>query len=135
MPDYFKRQLCARLRRVVIFPGKCIVREGDTFTTTYFVHQGELEKWYNDASGEGKLLSVLYTNGYFGCITGLFPNRKNEFTYYARTVVDLVHLDLDNWRDLLAAYPDLKAVLYNATREIRQEYARENYGKGKSFSA
>lgn len=29
--------------------GKCIVRQGDTFNTTYFIHQGEVEKWMTDA--------------------------------------------------------------------------------------
>ncbi|CAH1638086.1 unnamed protein product [Spodoptera littoralis] len=37
--------------------GKCIVREGDTFNTTYFIHQGEVEKWMTDA----KTFSILDT--------------------------------------------------------------------------
>ncbi|XP_063898424.1 uncharacterized protein LOC110381481 isoform X1 [Helicoverpa armigera] len=129
LPDYFKRQLCARFSRVVIFPGKCIVREGDTFNTTYFIHEGEVEKWYTDNAGEGQLMSVLYTNGYFGCISGLFRNAGFQFSYYTRTVVDLVYLELSNWEDLLESYPDVKMMLYGVTKELRKESAKNAHGK------
>uniref|UniRef100_A0A2H1VVY2 SFRICE_007402 n=1 Tax=Spodoptera frugiperda TaxID=7108 RepID=A0A2H1VVY2_SPOFR len=125
LPDYFKRQLAARLQRTVIFPGKCIVREGDTFNITYFIHEGEVEKWYIDKAGENKLMSVLYTNGYFGCMSGLFVNVGFHFTYYSRTVVDLVYLDLDKWTDLLTSYPDIKAKLYEATRNMKKDHTKK----------
>ncbi|KAF9415416.1 hypothetical protein HW555_006943 [Spodoptera exigua] len=124
LPDYFKRQLAARLQRTVVFPGKCIVREGDTFNITYFIHEGEVEKWYIDKSGENKLMSVLYTNGYFGCMPGLFVNVGFHFSYYSRTVVDLVYLDLDQWKDLLASYPDIKAKLYESTRNMKKDHTK-----------
>ncbi|KAJ8731553.1 hypothetical protein PYW07_004717 [Mythimna separata] len=118
LPDYFKRQLCARFDRIVIFPGKCIVREGDIFTTTYFIHEGEVEKWCTDASGEGQLVSILYTNGYFGCVSGLFPNASFRYSYYTRTVVDLMYLSLPAWEDLLESYPEVKTKLYDVTTQL-----------------
>lgn len=30
--------------------GKCIVYRGDVFNVTYFIHEGEVEKWYSDGS-------------------------------------------------------------------------------------
>ncbi|XP_022838087.1 uncharacterized protein LOC111365121 [Spodoptera litura] len=124
LPDYFKRQLCARFTRLVIFPGKCIVREGDTFNTTYFIHQGEVEKWMTDANGEGKLVSILYTNGYFGCITGLYPSASFRFSYYTRTVVDLVYLNLSKWEDLMESYPEVKRTLCSVLKPKKTDFPK-----------
>ncbi|KAH9636000.1 hypothetical protein HF086_005852 [Spodoptera exigua] len=96
--------------------GKCIVREGDTFSTTYFIHQGEVEKWFTDASGEGQLTSILYTNGYFGCISGVIRSASFRFSYYSRTVVDLVYLDLSNWEDLIESYAEIKRMLFTSSK-------------------
>ncbi|KAJ0176782.1 hypothetical protein K1T71_007961 [Dendrolimus kikuchii] len=121
LPRYFTRQLVARLKRIVIFPGKCIVKEGDIFPCIYFIHEGEVEKWFIDKSGEFKMQSLLTTNGYFGFIPGLFPNTPFQFSYYTRTVVDLVFLRLKDWQDLLEGYPDVKAALYTTAKQLKRE--------------
>ncbi|XP_045772841.1 uncharacterized protein LOC123872557 [Maniola jurtina] len=121
LPEYFKRQLVARFRRVVIFPGKCIVQEGDMNSFMCFIHEGEVEKWYTNKKGERKTVSVLNTNGYFGLIPGLFPNSPFQFTYYSRTVVDIVFLRYRDWQDLLLGYPDVKEQLYTAAMQYRRE--------------
>ncbi|XP_069359581.1 uncharacterized protein [Maniola hyperantus] len=121
LPEYFKRQLVARFRRVVVFPGKCIVQEGDICSFMCFIHEGEVEKWYTNKKGERKTVSVLNTNGYFGLIPGLFPNSPFQFTYYSRTVVDIVFLKYRDWQDLLQGNPDVKEQLYTAALQYRRE--------------
>nr|XP_032517842.1 LOW QUALITY PROTEIN: uncharacterized protein LOC116770465 [Danaus plexippus plexippus] len=112
LPVYFNRQLVARLQRVVIFPGKFIIREGDIFSVACFIHEGEVEKWYTDTNGEKKLHSVLSTNGFFGLIPCLFPNTPFQFSYFSRTVVDIVYLKHTDWQDLMWSYPEIKKNLY-----------------------
>ncbi|XP_045447816.1 uncharacterized protein LOC123656152, partial [Melitaea cinxia] len=121
LPEYFNRQLVARLKRVVIFPGKCIVQEGDIFSLMCFIHEGEVEKWYTDKNGERKMLSVLNTNGYFGLLPGLFPNTPFQFSYFSRTVVDIVFLRNRDWQDLLEGYPDVRDKLFAAARLYKKE--------------
>ncbi|XP_052757633.1 uncharacterized protein LOC113519257 [Galleria mellonella] len=121
LPQYFARQLVARVQRIVIFPNKCIVQEGDIFSCIYFIHEGEVEKWFTDSSGEKKMISLLSSNGYFGFIPGLFPNTPFQFTYYTRTVVDLIYLRLSDWQDLLNAFPDVKQTLYAGARELKKD--------------
>ncbi|XP_050351167.1 uncharacterized protein LOC126773950 [Nymphalis io] len=121
LPEYFNRQLVVRLRRVVIFPGKYIVQEGDIFSFMVFIHEGEVEKWYTDKNGERKMLSVLNTNGYFGLLPGLFPNTPFQFSYFSRTVVDMVFLRHKDWQDLLQGYPDVKEKLYAAAKQYRKD--------------
>ncbi|XP_046965855.1 uncharacterized protein LOC124534190 [Vanessa cardui] len=121
LPEYFNRQLVARLRRVVVFPGKYIVQEGDIFSFMCFIHEGEVEKWYTDKNGERKMLSVLNTNGYFGLLPGLFPNTPFQFSYFSRTVVDMVFLRHKDWQDLLQGYPDVKEKLYTAAKQYRRD--------------
>ncbi|XP_075977962.1 uncharacterized protein LOC142977760 [Anticarsia gemmatalis] len=127
LPYYFKRQLVARLERIVIFPGKCIVREGDMFNVIYFIHEGEVEKWSSNGTGEYKMMSLLYTNGYFGCNPGLFANAAFRFSYYTRTVVDLVCLKLEKWRDLLEGYPAIKKTLYESTKALKHDAFKTQY--------
>nr|XP_049707437.1 uncharacterized protein LOC110381372 isoform X2 [Helicoverpa armigera] len=134
LPYFFKRQLAARLNRMTVFPGKCIVREGDTFNVTYFIHEGEVEKYQTDKNGESKLISVLYTNGYFGCVSGLFVNVGFYFSYYSRTVVDLVYLHLDNWSDLLECYPEVKMMLYESTKAFRSDVTKTHPGRSAASS-
>ncbi|CAH2096427.1 unnamed protein product [Euphydryas editha] len=121
LPEYFNRQLVARLKRVVVFPGKYIVQEGDILSLMYFIHEGEVEKWYTDKNGERKLLSVLNTNGYFGLLPGLFPNTPFQFSYFSRTVVDLVFLRHRDWQDLLDGYPDVREKLFAAARQYKKD--------------
>ncbi|CAH2230056.1 jg20265 [Pararge aegeria aegeria] len=121
LPDYFNRQLVARLRRVVIFPGKFIVQEGDILSLMCFIHEGEVEKWYTNKNGERKMVSVLNTNGYFGLVPGLFPNAPFQFTFFSRTVVDIVFLRFRDWQDLLEGYPEVKEQLYNAAKQFKKE--------------
>ncbi|CAG4956404.1 unnamed protein product [Colias eurytheme] len=121
LPEYFKRQLVTKLQRVVIFPGKFIVQEGDIFSCMYFIHEGEVEKWYTDKSGEKKMLSLLTTNGYFGLIPGLFPNTPYQFSYYSRTVVDFVFLRFHDWQELLHGYPKIKYDLYTGAKLLKKE--------------
>ncbi|XP_063825927.1 uncharacterized protein LOC135075413 [Ostrinia nubilalis] len=121
MPHYFSRQLVARFQRVVLFPGKCMVQEGDIFPCMYFIHEGEVEKWYTDSNGEKKFMSLLSTNGYFGLIPGMFPNVPYQFSYYTRTVVDLVFLRLNTWQDLLEAYPEVRHELYAKAKQLKKE--------------
>ncbi|XP_038210062.1 uncharacterized protein LOC119830942 [Zerene cesonia] len=121
LPEYFRRQLVTKLQRVVIFPGKFIVQEGDIFSCMYFIHEGEVEKWYTDKSGEKKMLSLLTTNGYFGLIPGLFPNTPYQFSYYSRTVVDFVFLRFHDWQDLLHGYPKIKYDLYTGAKLLKKE--------------
>ncbi|CAH0715727.1 unnamed protein product, partial [Brenthis ino] len=121
LPEYFIRQMVARLRRVVIFPGKYIVREGDIMSHICFIHEGEVEKWYTDKNGEKKMVSVLNTNGYFGLIPGLFPNTPFQFSYMSRTVVDIVFLRFKDWQDLSQGYPDVKEKLCAAAKRYRKE--------------
>ncbi|CAK1556427.1 unnamed protein product [Leptosia nina] len=121
LPEYFRRQLVTKLQRVVIFPGKYIVQEGDIFSCMYFIHEGEVEKWYTDKSGEKKMLSLLSTNGYFGLIPGLFPNTPYQFSYYSRTVVDFVFLRHRDWQDLLQGYPKIKYDLYTAAKQLKKD--------------
>ncbi|XP_053609987.1 uncharacterized protein LOC128674978 isoform X1 [Plodia interpunctella] len=125
LPDYFTSQLVARVGRVVIFPGNCIVQEGDINSVMYFIHEGEVEKWLNFQTTERKFLSLLSTNGYFGFVPGLFPNTRYQFTYTTRTVVDLVYLKLHDWTDLLASYPDIKVNLYTMARQVKAKRADE----------
>nr|XP_037868548.1 uncharacterized protein LOC101743360 isoform X2 [Bombyx mori] len=121
LPQYFRRQLVSRLQRIVIFPGKCIVQEGDIHSCIYFIHEGEVEKRYVDKKGESKMLSLLSANGYFGLIPGMFPNVSFSFSYYSRTVVDLVFLKFNDWQDLLEGYPDIKHELYTAATQLKSE--------------
>ncbi|XP_049873447.1 uncharacterized protein LOC126371992 [Pectinophora gossypiella] len=124
LPMYFLRQLAVKLKRIVIFPGKFIVEEGDIHPCIYFIHEGEVEKWYTDQSGESRMSSVLAINGVFGIIPGLFPNTPYQFSYYTRTVVDLVYLDYYDWQDLLNGYPDVKYDLYVAAMKMRIETSK-----------
>ncbi|XP_060803400.1 uncharacterized protein LOC106129229 [Amyelois transitella] len=134
LPEYFTRQLVARVGRVVVFPGKCIVQEGDIVATMYFIHEGEVEKWYNFFSPEKKLASLLTTNGYFGFVPGLFPNTRFQYTYYTRTVVDLVYLRLKEWQDLLNAYPDIKMNLYQSAKHLKsREFKKDGVPSQKDF--
>ncbi|KAL0883348.1 hypothetical protein ABMA27_016755 [Loxostege sticticalis] len=126
LPTYFTRQLVARFKRVVIFPGECIVQEGDIFPCMYFIHEGEVEKWYTDANGQKKVMSLQTTNGYFGVIPGLYPNVPYQFSYYTRTVVDLVYLRLKDWEDLLAAYPNVRHELYSRAKQLKKELLHKN---------
>ncbi|XP_045487137.1 uncharacterized protein LOC110995240 [Pieris rapae] len=121
LPEYLRRQLVTKLQRVVIFPGKFIVKEGDIFSCMYFIHEGEVEKWYTDKSGEKKMLSLLSTNGYFGLIPGLFPNTPYQFSYLTRTVVDFVFLRHRDWQDLLQGYPKIKYDLYTAAKQLKKD--------------
>ncbi|XP_052741512.1 uncharacterized protein LOC112050590 [Bicyclus anynana] len=121
LPEYFNRQLVARLRRVVIFPGKLIVQEGDIVSLMHFIHEGEVEKWYTNKDGERKMVSILNTNGYFGLVPALFPNAPFQFTYFSRTVVDIVFLRFRDWQDLLEGYPDIKKQLYELATKYRKE--------------
>ncbi|XP_050669459.1 uncharacterized protein LOC126968456 isoform X2 [Leptidea sinapis] len=121
LPLYFRRQLVTRLQRVVIFPGKFIVQEGDIFSCLYLIHEGEVEKWYTDKSGEKKMVSTLTTNGYFGLIPAVFPNTPFQFSYYSRTVVDFVYLRFSNWQDLLQGYPNIKYELYKNAKLLKKE--------------
>ncbi|CAB3236660.1 unnamed protein product [Arctia plantaginis] len=129
LPDYFKRQLAARLERTVIFPGKYIVKQGDVFNVTYFIHEGEVEKWSTTPEGEETFVSLIYSNGYFGCIPGLFCTSAFQFSYYTRTVVDLVYLRLQNWEDLLEGYPEIKKTFFKATRALKHEGVKVVHGK------
>ncbi|XP_068633507.1 uncharacterized protein [Battus philenor] len=124
LPHYFIRQLVARLSRVVIFPGKWIVQEGDIYPCIYFIHEGEVEKWSTDASGEKKMLTLLTTNDYFGFIPGLFPNSPFLFSYVTRTVVDVVFLRYKDWQDLLQGYPKVKYDLYTAAKLLKKEMGK-----------
>ncbi|XP_061716616.1 LOW QUALITY PROTEIN: uncharacterized protein LOC133524547, partial [Cydia pomonella] len=119
-PAYFTRQLATRLHRVVICAGRELLQEGDVFACIYFIHDGEVEKWSTDASGERKLVSVLSTNGFFGLTPGLFPDTPVQFTFVTRTVVDMVFLRNRDWRDLLEGYPDIKRDLYAAARHLKK---------------
>ncbi|XP_030020261.2 uncharacterized protein LOC115440191 [Manduca sexta] len=124
LPHYFTRQLVARLHRIVVFPGKCLIQEGDIFSCIYFIHEGEVEKWFIDKGGENKMISLLSVNGYFGFIPGLFPNTPFQFTYFTRTVVDLVYLRLKDWQDLLDCYPDVKRDLYTAAKQLKKDMGK-----------
>ncbi|XP_047991920.1 uncharacterized protein LOC125230706 [Leguminivora glycinivorella] len=119
-PAYFTRQLATRLNRVVICAGRELIQEGDVFACIYFIHDGEVEKWTTDASGEKKLVSVLSTNGFFGLISGLFPETPVLYTFKTRTVVDMVFLRNRDWRDLLEGYPDIKRDLYAAAKHLKK---------------
>ncbi|XP_072948799.1 uncharacterized protein [Epargyreus clarus] len=120
LPPYFIRQLVARLNRVVIFPGKFIIQEGDIFSAMYFIHEGEVEKWYTDKSGDKKMLTILTVNECFGLIPGLFTNHPFQFSYYTRTVVDVVVLRYKDWQDLLHGYPHIKQDLYASVKPIKK---------------
>ncbi|KAM3962666.1 uncharacterized protein ACR2FA_003293 [Aphomia sociella] len=124
LPHYFTRQLVARVQRIVVFPNKCIIQEGDIFSCIYFIHEREVEKWYTDTIGERKMISLLTSNGYFGFIPGLFPNTPFQFSYYARTVVDLVYLKLSEWQDLLNAFPEVKQKLYAGARQLKKDLVK-----------
>ncbi|XP_063536007.1 uncharacterized protein LOC134745846 [Cydia strobilella] len=124
-PAYFTRQLATRMHRVVICAGRELIQEGDVFACIYFIHDGEVEKWSTDASGERKLVSVLSTNGFFGLVPGLFPDTPVQFTFVTRTVTDMVFLRNRDWRDLLDGYPDIKRDLYTAARHLKK--APENH--------
>ncbi|CAK1580027.1 unnamed protein product [Parnassius mnemosyne] len=126
LPHYFIRQLVTRLNRVVIFPGKMIVQEGDIFPCMYFIHEGEVEKWVTDKGGDKKMISLLSTNDYFGFIPGLFPNSPFQFTYMSRTVVDVVFLRFKDWQDLLHGYPKIKYSLYTAAKQLKKEMMGKN---------
>ncbi|CAK1580038.1 unnamed protein product [Parnassius mnemosyne] len=126
LPHYFIRQLVTRLNRIVIFPGKMIVQEGDIFPCMYFIHEGEVEKWVTDKGGDKKMISLLSTNDYFGFIPGLFPNSPFQFTYMSRTVVDVVFLRFQDWQDLLQGYPEVKYSLYTAAKPLKKEMMGKN---------
>ncbi|XP_013144136.1 PREDICTED: uncharacterized protein LOC106107699 isoform X2 [Papilio polytes] len=113
--DHYTRHLWQRQR------GKMIVQEGDIYPCIYFIHEGEVEKWGTDKSGEKKLLTVLTTNDYFGFIPGLFPNSPFLFSYISRTVVDIVSLTYKDWQDLLQGYPKVKYDLYTAAKQFKKE--------------
>ncbi|XP_063363927.1 uncharacterized protein LOC134652695 [Cydia amplana] len=119
-PAYFTRQLATRLHRVVIRAGRVLLQEGDVFACIYFIHDGEVEKWSTDASGERKLVSMLSTNGFFGLVPGLFPDTPVQFTFITRTVTDMVFLRNRDWRDLLDGYPDIKLDIYAAARHLKK---------------
>ncbi|KAI5644539.1 cyclic nucleotide-binding domain-containing protein [Phthorimaea operculella] len=101
--DDFKRMLAMWLRHCVFFPGNYIVQCGDSDQSIYFIHRGEVEVLTVHPNLTESIYDILGPEDSFGIAQGLFVGVPHHFSFRARTVVDIVYLKLDLWKNWIFA--------------------------------
>lgn len=99
----FLRQLVCHLKRFMFFPGDYIVEKGDVDFTMYFIHNGEVEVYTKKGNME-IAMQLLSKNSSFGVGPGLY-HLQHEFSYKAKTIVDILCLCKKDWETLVTFFP------------------------------
>lgn len=123
----FLRQLAARLERHVYFPNDKIAEKGDVDYNIYFVHRGEVSCMELDEEFPALeyVTDIYRADEYFGLLQGLFKAMPHTNTYRARTVVDILALNLSKWSDIRLAFPEITQIIYakaSASRDAKRTY-------------
>jgi len=98
------RQICARIRHEIYFPGSHIVRAGDVSTSMYFIKKGEVVILDGNSNLE-LCVEILYENECFGEVKILLVREHYRFSYVARLESEVGVLHKDDLEAVLKTHP------------------------------
>ena len=113
----FLEQLLATMKREIFFSGQAIVEQFDVDHRMYFIHKGEVyvikEQDYMET-----VIGIRKSGEYFGESSGLWFSIPHEFTYRARTLVEVLVLCSDDWMDLRRCFPKTSAEILSKAQSL-----------------
>ncbi|KAL0277529.1 UNVERIFIED_CONTAM: hypothetical protein PYX00_004779 [Menopon gallinae] len=114
------KQMSARLKRFIYFPGDTICQAGDVDSCMYFIHRGEVSKLDNDPLYSGLYYEVkIYTAGEnFGIPQGLSRAVPHTNVYKAMSKSDVLSLHYYDWKDLRLAFPREAEVIAQRAKRL-----------------
>ncbi|ODN04676.1 Cyclic nucleotide-gated channel rod photoreceptor subunit alpha, partial [Orchesella cincta] len=104
LDDNLIRQISAKIRHEIYFPGSHIVRAGDVCTSMYFIKKGEIVILDGNSNLE-LCVEVLYENECFGEVKILLPREQYRFSYIARLESEVGVLFKDDLDEVLKSHP------------------------------
>jgi CRP-like cAMP-binding protein/Fe-S-cluster-containing dehydrogenase component len=117
LPPEFIGRLKDRVELQRFAPGQVIVQQGDTAESFYLVRIGFVKVSENYPGGE-MVLAYLSRGDYFGEI-GLLGGGERAATCTALDHVELVRISGDDFRDMVAKFPAIRAGLEAVAAERR----------------
>nr|XP_022908671.1 uncharacterized protein LOC111419998 [Onthophagus taurus] len=108
------RQMTARMKTLVFFPGDKVTYVGDIDRCMYFIDEGEVVALSEDTMYSEVIQEVLHVGEMFGMQQGILYNVGHNFTYKVTLYTVLVALKRDDWIHLLDFYPASKHVISQA---------------------
>lgn len=118
LDDNFLRQVTARLQHNVHFEDNYIVQHGDTDQNMYFIHRGQVNVLTVHPNLTETIHDILVPFDVFGIAQGLYHGLPHHFSFRAKTVVDILVLNLNDWYFMLKYFPDVQKILYNRANNI-----------------
>lgn len=118
--SHFLKQLAARLKRNIYFPGDTIIEAGDVDCCMYFVHRGKVASLEKDPLYPG----LSYETGFFkkgdnfGILQGLARAVPHTATYKAVAKSDVLSLNFLDWLDLRIAFPAVKDLIEKRSKHL-----------------
>ncbi|XP_046436019.1 uncharacterized protein LOC124187876 [Neodiprion fabricii] len=112
------RQLCGKMRRRLFFPTHFIVQEGDCNSTMYFIQRGAVEVLANLGPRMYTVCATLQAKEYFGLHQGFIPDISHTHTYRAATIVEVLTLRYEDWKDMLIYFPAAYRQIYTKLKTI-----------------
>ncbi|CAL8096398.1 unnamed protein product [Orchesella dallaii] len=104
LDDNLIRQISAKIRHEIYFPGSHIVRAGDVCTSMYFIKKGEVVILDGNSNLE-LCVEVLYENECFGEVKILLPREQYRFSYIARLESEVGVLYKEDLDEVLKSHP------------------------------
>lgn len=136
LDDNLIRQICARIRHEIYFPGSHIVRAGDVCTSMYFIKKGEVVILDGNSNIE-LCVEILYENECFGEVKILLPREQYRFSYVARLESEVGVLNKEDVEQVLKNHPKIfeelkeKANRVKVRRQsLKEEEDKERGGGG-----
>ncbi|XP_017777398.1 PREDICTED: uncharacterized protein LOC108563283 [Nicrophorus vespilloides] len=114
----FLRQLMAHFKKCMFPKSYVIAEKGDIDCCMYFIHSGTVSVIVRNKYVDDELYT-LNKNQSFGELQGLICS-KHKYTYIAKTHVDIIMLNKNDWGYLLKFFP--------ATVEEILEKVHEHFG-------
>ncbi|XP_048509905.1 uncharacterized protein LOC125500614 [Athalia rosae] len=115
------------MRRQLFFPTNFLVQEGDSNSTMYFIQRGTVEVLASLGPRMYTVCATLNAKEYFGLHQGFIPNTSHTHTYRAATIVEVLTLRYEDWKDMLVYFPAAYRQIYTKLKTIiHHNYTSEN---------
>lgn len=107
------RQMAARMRTRIFFPGDYVAFKNDIDECMYFIHEGEIFGLSEDTLKLEVVDRVFKAGDMFGLNQGMYPRVGHEYTYKVNQYSIVVVLKRTDWIHLLEFYPASKVLIYD----------------------
>lgn len=97
--------------------GSHVFMQGDKLTNVYFIYQGHVKVYKTDINGKEQIINILKP-------LDMFPHqgffRKDDYPAHAEAIEDtiLVYIPIQNFEEILIAYPDVCIKLFRVLGEL-----------------